>query len=201
MQLSSGDPGLATTRRTLATAFQDDPMMVHLLPDAAARTRRLPGFLGRTQDHCLRYGEVHATSDGAAVSCWLRPGHTNPGPGEALRGGLVDAGLRLGPAGLRRLLRLTGVMDRAHHQVQPAPHWYLFLLAVEPSRQGQGLPTEVLQPVLRRADAEGLPVYLDTHNPANVGYYARHGFQQVVAEAVDGVRFWGLRRMPDSEPG
>ena len=130
------------------------------------------------------------------MSCWLPPGRTNPGLLDALRGGLFDAGLRLGPAGLRRLMRLTPTMDRAHHAVQPGPHWYLFLLAVDPARQGQGLPAEVLAPVLSRADAEGLPVYLDTHNPANPAYYARHGFAEAVHDVVDGLRFWGLRREP-----
>lgn len=195
-QVRERGPLLATTRQTLARAFHDDPFTVHLMPDGARRTKRLPGFLGAAQTLCRTTGEVWAADDGRAVTCWLSPGRTKPSTLDTLRSGLVGAGLRLGPAGLRRLLPLTKAMDAAHEHAVPGPHWYLFLLAVDPSRQGRGLAAEVLRPVLDRADAEGLPVYLDTHNPANPAFYARHGFDEAATDVVDGLRFWGLLRPP-----
>lgn len=195
-RLTARDAVLRSTRRTLTRAFADDPMMAHLLPDTGRRGRRLPAFLSGPQSHCLRYGEVWAVDDGSAVSCWLPPGRTSPTTGQALRGGLLLSGLRLGPSGLSRLGRLTKVMDAAHEHAVPGPHWYLFLLAVDPEQQGRGLSGEVLRPVLERADADGLPVYLDTHNPANPAFYARYGFGQAATDVVDGLRFWGLLRPP-----
>jgi GNAT superfamily N-acetyltransferase len=187
---------LRPTRATLAAAFADDPFPVHLQPDRTRRMAMLPSFLGSAQRHCLRYGEVWATDDAAAVACWLSPGRTTPSTAQMLRSGMVGGTLRLGVGGLRRLFRLTGRMDAAHHRAVPGPHWYLFLLAVRPDAQGTGLGRAVLQPVLERADAEGLPCYLDTHNPANPAFYARSGFQEAAGEVVDGVRFWGLLRPP-----
>ena len=35
----------------------------------------------------------------------------------------------------------------------------------------------LLEPGLARADAEGLPCYLESSNPLNVGLYERHGFE------------------------
>ena len=53
-----------------------------------------------------------------------------------------------------------------------------------------------MRPVLARADAAGHPVYLETHREANVRFYGRHGFEMVGDDVVDGLRVWGLRRLP-----
>ena len=69
-------------------------------------------------------------------------------------------------------------------------------LGVEPDRQGQGIGSALIQPVLGRADAEGLPCYLETTKERNVTFYRRHGFD-VVAEGdlPDlGPPFWTMRR-------
>ena len=56
------------------------------------------------------------------------------------------------------------------------PHWYLNVVSTLPSRQGQGLGSTILPPVLAEADAEGRPCYLESSNPRNVSLYLRHGF-------------------------
>jgi hypothetical protein len=44
--------------------------------------------------------------------------------------------------------------------------------------------------MLERADAEGLPVYLESSNPRNLTFYRRHGFEA-----------WGeVIRMPEGGP-
>ena len=70
----------------------------------------------------------------------------------------------------------------------PGPRWYLGVLGVAPERQGQGLGTRLMQPVLERADREGLPVTLETGQPRNLPIYRRHGFEV-------------LRELPPPEPG
>ena len=63
------------------------------------------------------------------------------------------------------------------------PHWYLALLATDPSVQGQGLGTALLRPVLDRCDAEGIAAYTETQKDDNVSWYRRSGFV-----AIDEVR-------------
>ena len=50
------------------------------------------------------------------------------------------------------------------------------MLGVVPAAQGTGTGGPLLQPVLDRCDAEGLPAYLESSNPRNWSFYARHGF-------------------------
>lgn len=165
-------------------------MMVHLLPDDERRRRLLPGFLGSAQSYCLRWGEVVTTADRAGVAAWLPPGSTHTTPVRMLRSGMVAQMLRLGPAGIRQMLPLVRVMEGNHHRLMPEPHWYLWLIGTEPSRARTGIGSALLAPHLARADAEGRECYLDTHAEANLGYYARHGFETAVEQVVDGLRYW-----------
>jgi hypothetical protein len=54
--------------------------------------------------------------------------------------------------------------------------------------------------MLERADAEGLPCYLDTFQPRNVPLYQKHGFEITIEEVEpnSGVRGWGFLREPRS---
>jgi GNAT superfamily N-acetyltransferase len=188
----------ARTAAVLARGFQNDPMLSHVIPDAEERRRQLPQFLGAVQRYCLRYGRVDTTSDLAGVACWLRPGFTDLTYPKMLRTRLLLAVVRLGASALGRLSRLMTATEALHHQAVPADHWYLWLLATEPGRVGQGIGGALLAPVLARADTEGQPVYLETHLEANVRFYGHHGFEVAVDEVIDGLRVWGLRRPPAS---
>jgi GNAT superfamily N-acetyltransferase len=92
-------------------------------------------------------------------------------------------------------------VEHVHHSAVPGPHWYLPLIGVEPSRQGQGLGATLLQVMLSRADVEGLPCYLETFQPTNIRFYQRHGFE-IVAEGREpesGLLHWAFKR-PSREP-
>ena len=76
--------------------------------------------------------------------------------------------------------------------------WYLLTLGVDPPRQGRGIGSALMRPVLTRADAEGLPCYLETEKERNVRFYGKHGFE-VVAQGegpAGGPAFWTMKREP-----
>jgi ribosomal protein S18 acetylase RimI-like enzyme len=91
-------------------------------------------------------------------------------------------------------LHLLSEVERRHpHDV----HWYLSILATDPTVQGRGLGTALLNPVLRRCDDEGLLAYTETQKQENVSWYRRAGFE--VADTVslgDSPTVWCLRREP-----
>ena len=55
----------------------------------------------------------------------------------------------------------------------PANAWYLSILGVSPSSQGQGLGVKLLLPTLAEADVANVPTYLETFSPRNIPFYAR----------------------------
>jgi GNAT superfamily N-acetyltransferase len=78
------------------------------------------------------------------------------------------------------------------------PHWYVWLLAVDPQRQGQGVGAALLRLLTTRAAVQNVPVYLWTVQPKSVPFYEHLGFQ-VVTHAIEPssrLPFWTFRCNP-----
>ena len=89
-------------------------------------------------------------------------------------------------------------MARYHPQ---EPHWYLYYLAPAPGRQGTGIGSALLRPVLRRCDEQGLPAYLEATSEQNRALYARHGFVDREQYALpDGPPLLPMWRAPAERP-
>ena len=101
-------------------------------------------------------------------------------------------------AAVERFDSAMGHLGAFHPQLVPEDHWYLMILGVEPARQRLGLGGALLQPVLARADREGLRCYLETQKPVNVPFYQAHGFEVAAETDVpgDGPHFWLMARTP-----
>lgn len=168
----------------LGKAFQDDPLMTYVVPAADARRRVLPSLFRVALRYCLRYGTVFTTENLEGVACCLPPGQTNPAIGRLARISLRGKPGWFGLPGLLRFLRASRYMDRTHAQIVPGPHWYLWVLGVEPENQGQGTGGKLLQIVLQQAREQGVPCYLETENPRNVPFYQKHGFRLVSESQV-----------------
>jgi GNAT superfamily N-acetyltransferase len=178
----------------LAQAFEDDPVAVHLIPSHRRRLRGLEAFfrLQLTRD-LLPQGCVFTTEDRSGAALWAPPGMSVPN-GLAVLVSLVPlapyvVGREMARS-VRSLARITSLRPRE-------PHWYLAVLGTDPSRQGQGIGSALLQPVLARCDAEGARAYLESSKESNVPFYRRHGFH--VAGEVHlprGPTVWTMWREP-----
>jgi len=78
------------------------------------------------------------------------------------------------------------------------PHYYLWGVAVDPAEQGKGIGDALIRSFLARTDAEGMSVYLETHDRRNVSYYERHGFELVLQTSIPkhDLPIWCMRRQP-----
>ncbi|HEX5440936.1 MAG TPA: GNAT family N-acetyltransferase [Ktedonobacterales bacterium] len=183
--------------RALARGFHNDPLAIYMLPDPGERARLLPAhFAAFLRLGCIS-GEVYTTRgepEGAAV--WFQP-HEAGSEAERTDGG-EDPALGLPQEAFERFVTVTSALEPLHDAAVPASHYYLALLGVDRDLHGQGVGSRLLQPVLARADAEGVYCYLETYNPANVPFYRKHGFEVVVEdiEPNSAVRFWTFRRPP-----
>jgi GNAT superfamily N-acetyltransferase len=57
------------------------------------------------------------------------------------------------------------------------PHWYLPLMGLDPSQQGKGFGSALLQHTLIQVDRDNRLAYLESSNPRNIPLYKRHGFE------------------------
>ncbi|MFL6502581.1 MAG: GNAT family N-acetyltransferase [Nitrososphaera sp.] len=62
-----------------------------------------------------------------------------------------------------------------YHPIEP--HWYLPLMGLDPSQQGKGFGSALLQHTLIQVDRDNRLAYLESSNPRNIPLYKRHGFE------------------------
>ena len=200
----------------LARAFFNEPLMVFYLPDTTIRQQVLTFFMLIELRYCLIYGEVWTNPELDGVACWLPPGRTKLGAWGLIRAslGIIPLHLvlpvlwRAEPDGLeaiplrrkwqflKKLDRTEKEIDRIHDDIIPGPHWYLMTLGVEPSRQGQGIGSRLIAPVLQRAHSASLPCYLETMTELDVAFYRKNGFNVAhEADLIPGkLHMWAMTR-------
>jgi GNAT superfamily N-acetyltransferase len=160
----------------LADAFFLDPVWGWAFPDQDRRKAQHTVFWRFYVDASIAYGTAWITADGGAAATWIPPGRPEvPEEQEPL----LDPML-LELVGAEQTALLNEVFDRfeaAHPADQP--HYYLGLLGTHSDFRGRGLGMGLLAHTLNVIDAEGMPAYLESTNPANNERYRAHGFEQV----------------------
>lgn len=194
-QASSADVRPATVDDTrelaapLGRAFYDDPVTVWAHPRERSRRRRVERFFVGRMRALLPHELSYMCADGAGAAIWSPPDAWQMG----LRELLHDLPAFLTPHTIT-VLRGMHEVEKRHPR---EPHYYLSILGVDPPRQGSGLGTALLQPMLRRCDSEGVGAYLETSTEQNVRFYSRHGFR--VTDEVgmpNGPPMWLMWRDP-----
>ena len=181
-----------------ARAFWHDPLLDFFARDLLHEHRVLPsGFRAYIADLSAPGAEVWVGEHHGrprALAGWFPPGsYPRPRLVEALSmARLVPVVARCRHR--RRALRLFAEVDRRHLR---EPHWYLSLLATDPTAQGHGIGTALLEPVLTRCDRDAVPAYTETQKEANLAWYARSGFSVTDEVRLPGTPpVWCLRREP-----
>lgn len=175
----------------LARAFADDPAMAYIFPDPADRALRLPRLFALLFEADAQAGLRLVAGGGAAATLWRAPGLGKTS--------LLDLLLHVWPlwralgGAIGRALTVSSAID-AHLPSDDV--WYLHIAGCDPAAQGRGLGRAVVQAGLDRIAGDGRPVYLETANERNLGFYATLGF--VVTEAwhvpKGGPAFWSMLR-------
>jgi ribosomal protein S18 acetylase RimI-like enzyme len=183
----------------LARAFSDSPVYAAVLGDSddSSRVRTLErvkrGFVAASVHH----GTCRVARDGRdilGVSLVLPP-HAYP---LSIRDEILQSAgcATAGPTAIVRFLRLSAYLRKRH---LTGPHFYLFVLGVEPSHQGRGIGKQLLAKLHARADAENARCYLETEKAVNVRLYESVGYRVVTDEQIPGlssVRMWTMVRPP-----
>lgn len=190
------DQQLPEATAMVGRAFHRDPFSCYAYADDEERARRLPLMFNIALRYTLRYGEVTTTPGVIGAACWLPPASTTVHIPRLLRIGSLPISLRMGLAGLARINGAENYMQRTHKRCIAGPHWYLWVLGVEPTQHGQGIGGALLRAGLERADADSLPCYLETMNPANVPLYQKFGFAIAHEDNIPGskVHLWSMLR-------
>lgn len=155
----------------LTLAFSSDPMARWSQPDPRLHLANFPVLAKAFGGKAFEKGTAYFAEGYAGSALWLPPGVH---PDEETMIGLVE---KSAPDEIKP--ELFGVFEQMGKYHPTEPHWYLPLIGVDPSRQGNGLGSALMKHALEVCDRDHLPAYLESSNPQNVSLYERHGFEVI----------------------
>ncbi len=95
---------------------------------------------------------------------------------------------------------LVYVRERERHDLGEK-HWHLGPVAVDPSSQGGGIGSKLLESFCAEMDSGQEVSFLETEKPENVRLYERFGFEVIDESKPLGVKQWFMRRAPGCSTG
>jgi GNAT superfamily N-acetyltransferase len=153
----------------LTQAFDDDPLYRWLFAEPTIRRPALRDNFAMVIDACAATGHLDVAPGGDAAAIWTAPGRALLEEPSALLAVLSRwaSSARIAAAG-------RGMAACSRHQ--PIDAAVVHLIGVHPDRAGTGIGSTLIRRRLVELDRAGLTAYLESSNPRNHTFYARHGF-------------------------
>jgi|GEM_PF-2050130 len=179
--------------RVLQRIFDQDPHFNWLIRQDGGRTDAFLRLFQRLLREGEAQGEVLVSGQNEAVLIGFPPGAGELSFGKQLT--FLWAYLPI--SGWRSLVgRVWGIQKMAWHRPRQ-PHYYVQVIGVDSIHQRTGRGRTLLSRVFARCDGQHWPLYLETANPLNLGFYKKLGFAiQNRYRLPGGLELFGLMRMP-----
>jgi len=162
---------------TLVLAFAADPQLRFMFPDPLQYQTYAFDFFKAFGGNAFEQDSAHQADGYSGVALWLPPGVF---PDEEELVNVIHKG-----ANPSLIPTVMNVIEQMEHYQPDEPHWHLPLIGVDPSKQGNGYGSALLQYGLDIIDRQGSIAYLENTNPANKPIYERYGFEELGVIQVD----------------
>ena len=183
-------------------ALQDDPFYRSICGVYALDPSRRRAILSPYFDFSIQEGRelgrcVHLPNPALGVAVWLLP-QSREVQSRAAHKKHSFLQATLDTQGWANYYRIVDFMHAQSATLVDSGAWYLSIVAVAPSSQGQGLGRKLLEPTLSEADSVSATCYLETFGPRNLAFYQRLGFAAKArfAEPTTGAEYALMVRPP-----
>jgi ribosomal protein S18 acetylase RimI-like enzyme len=150
-------------------AFSSDPAARWTWPDPHQYLKNFPSFVKAFGSQAFTQGSAYYVEGYAGAALWLPPGiQPDEDPLITLVQRTVSEQIQ------KDAFAIFEQMGRYH---PTEPHWYLPLIGVDPSRQGRGYGSALMEHALVPCDRDKKLAYLEATSPRNIRLYERHGFE------------------------
>lgn len=153
----------------IVRAFSADPPTQWAFGNSPSFLAHFPSFVRAFGGQAFVHGSADYLDGYVGAALWLPPGMRPD------HNTLIPWLQRtIAPAVQQDYFALFAQLARSHPR---KPHWYLALMGIDPSHQGQGCGSALLRHGLTRCDRDHACAYLESSNPRNVPLYERYGFE------------------------
>ncbi len=174
---------------TLTLAFSADPAVRWIYPQPQQYLDYFPHFVRKFAGQAFVKDTAYYTAGYSGAALWLSPG-SEPDQESLVK--LVQESVLESQQG-----EVFAVFEQMGNYHPQQPHWYLPLLGVEPTQQGQGYGSALMEYILPKCDNDCLPAYLESSNSANVPFYQQYGFELLAQiQAGTSPRIFPMLRYP-----
>ena len=170
---------LIAAARVMAAAFYEDASIRYLLGGKGEGPQDWKYFHAVLRAVC---GKCVMLSDDESINSLLIlfPPELKAVPAVPfLRNGGLGLCRQFGAGLLLRSLRYENNCRAVKSRYVTPDTWYCMCFVVSPERQGQGLGSRLIRPVLDVLERHHIPLYLETHEAVNVQIYRHLGFETV----------------------
>ena len=177
----------------LSEAFFEDPMIKYVFKDRERKEiRRLYGVM--TKAYAPSSDIYFDSEEPNGMIQWI-DSEKEPGLMAWLRSGAMRM-IASPMSALFRLMKTGMEISKTQKECMKEHNLHLILLAVLPRKQGMGIGKKLMNLFIQEADSRGLPCYLETQNPSNLGFYESFGFSVVKQiEISSELRSWSMVRL------
>lgn len=183
----------------LVESLRHDPFYLAITEGHGADETRRSQALSRYFDYSMtegaRVGRCIQSVDAPAAAVWLLPLSPERAAAEAsAKAAFIQSALE--PKGAENYHRIVEFMASRSRSIISSAAWYLSIVGVAPSAQGQGVGGRLVRATLAEADQAGAPSFLETFSHRNVNLYARLGFSVVASyeEPITQSQYWIMQR-------
>jgi GNAT superfamily N-acetyltransferase len=168
----------------LGRAFANDPMLVW--PFGGNKLEPITTFFRAFDEQIATLGWLWEAGSGLGVAAWIPPGSDVA---------MLDIDRAIRPTLVGAEARHAEMWEWIAGNFPDEPFWYLDHIGVETEHRGNGVGAALIQHGLAFADRDGVPAFLETGRPENVGYYEGRGFRTVADDDAPGggPHIWFMR--------
>ena len=176
---------------SLSLAFVADPGVRWFFPSPPSYQEYFPKFVLAYGGKSFEHGTAHSIGNWAGAALWVPP-EVQPDD-DAIDEVFMDA---MPDAKLATMVEFEQRLERYYPE---EPFWELAVLGVEPTQQGKGYGTRLMEAVLTECDRTGSPAFLISSNVRNLSFYLRHGFEILDTIQLGSMPpFFPMRRDPQA---
>lgn len=157
----------------LTKAFNENLSVNYIVKQDKHRAKRIKALMDYSFDICNKYGEVYFSEDENACALVLFPELKNDSFWTISKD-LELIAKSIGFLNIFKALKRESLIKKAQLKDNV---YYLWFIGVDPSSQSNGLGSELLNGLVRKAKQMGRTVCLETSTERNIPWYQKNGFE------------------------
>ena len=188
--------------KVLKNAFEGDPLWSKVFNDDPHPEQSLTSFFTIPILYGLVFGKVYAPSkEIEGVAIWVPGKKSYMTMLRLIRCKALSHGIKIGRSTMKNMSVFSKKVEPDRKKrMKGKEYTYLTAIGVDPSFQGKGYGTLLINNIKEESDQLGHDLYLETESEENVTFYEKRGFhmlQKVHLEKL-GVPIWQMLRPPSN---